>query len=119
MLKIGLIPDENNCYFIVGVWFGLIHPFAHIIKWISICDVIDKDDTDRASIIGTSDGLKSLLPCLHKHRLYGIPNLKFNVFWASLNDFRAELNTDGRVMIELELFLKELQKHAGLSDAWS
>lgn len=66
MLKISFISDEYNCYFVVGVWFSLVHPFANIVEWISISYVVDENDTDWTSIIRSRDGFESLLSCLHK-----------------------------------------------------
>jgi len=50
--------------------------------------------------------------------LYSVPDLEFDGFVGGCDHFRAELNTDGWVVIKLELFLKKLQKHATFTDTW-
>ena len=49
---------------------------------------------------------------------YCVPDLEFDGLVGGRDDFGAELNADGRVVIKLELFLQELQQHAALSDAF-
>ena len=48
---------------------------------------------------------------------YSVPNLQFYLLSARLDKFGSELHSDGGVVIELELFLQELEEDARLPDA--
>lgn len=66
-IEIGFIADEREGYFVVGVAFGLIQPFANVIECLSAGDIVHQDDTDGSSIVRPGDRFECLLSCL-KHR---------------------------------------------------
>ncbi len=46
---------------------------------------------------------------------YCVPDLQLDGLVGRRDDFRAELDADGGVVIKLELFLQELQQHAAFA----
>ena len=63
-IEIGFIADEHEGYFVVGVAFGLVQPFANVVECLSAGDIVHQDDTDGSSIVGPGDGFECFLPCL-------------------------------------------------------
>lgn len=56
--------------------------------------------------------LKVYCPACVTHQKYCVPYLQLDRPLRDGDDLGSELNTDGGVMVELELFLEELQQHA-------
>jgi len=48
---------------------------------------------------------------------YSVPYLKFDSVRSKVDYFWTELDSDGGIMVELELFLYEVEKNAALTNA--
>ena len=75
-------------------------------------DIVNKEGANGTAIVRPSNGPKVLLP-------RGVPNLQFYYLLLHLHRLGCELNTDGHVMLCVDLLLDELLHHAGLADALS
>ena len=61
--------------------------------------------------------LKVSCPACIVQQKYCVPDLQLDRPLRDGDDLGPKLNTDGGVMVELELFLEELQQHATFANA--
>lgn len=60
--------------------------------------------------------LKVYCPACITPQKYCVPDLQLDRSLRDGDDLGSELNTDGGVMVELELFLEELQQHTAFAN---
>ena len=75
-------------------------------------DIVYKEGTGSASVVGPSDALEWLLPCR-------VPDLKLNVLLLDLNGASSKLDTNGQVVLLTESFVRELEKEAWFADTYA
>jgi hypothetical protein len=75
-----------------------------------LADIVDEKSTNGTSIVSGSNGAVSLLSS-------GIPNLGLDRLGVDLNGSSGELDTDGRLGVQVELVTGESTEKVGLSDS--
>jgi hypothetical protein len=75
-----------------------------------LADIVDEESADSTSIVSGSNGAVSLLSS-------GIPNLGFDCLGVDLDGSSGELDTDGRLGVEVELVTSESTEKVGFSDS--
>lgn len=74
-----------------------------------LADVVDKEGTDGAAVVGRGDGAVTFLTS-------GIPDLGLDGFGVDLDAAGSEFNTDGRLAVKIELVTSEAREQVGFSD---
>ena len=110
VLEIHLVADENPSDVVLRVLFDLVHPGVHAVERVSICDVVNHDDTVSALVVRGGDGLESLLTSC-------VPNLQLAHFVVRLESPDLEINTDCWHEIVVELVVRESEEEARLADS--
>jgi hypothetical protein len=106
---IRLVADEHDDDVAIGVVAELLQPPCNVLERAALADVIDKQGADSAAVVGRGDGA---VPLLARR----IPNLRLDGLAVDLDRARGELDTDGRLGIQVELIAREPAKQVGLAD---
>lgn len=88
----------------------LLQPSCDILICLVLADVVDKQCSYRASVVGRGDSAVSLLAG-------GIPDLSFDGLSVDLDRSSREFNTDRRLGIEVELVAGETAQEVGFTNA--
>lgn len=88
----------------------LLQPSCDVLVGLVFADIVDKQSSDRTSIVGRCDGSISLLPS-------GIPNLGFNRLCVYLDGPGRKFYTDGGLGIEVEFVTRESTQQVGFTNA--
>lgn len=87
-----------------------LEPSCDVLVGLVLADVVDKQSTNSAAVVCGSDGAISLLTG-------GIPDLGFDRLGVDLDGPGGELDTDGRLGVEVELVSSESAEKIGFSDS--
>ena len=107
--QIALVSNQHDDDVGVGVVPELLEPSCDVLVGLVLADVVDEEGTDRTAVVGRSDGAIALLSCR-------IPDLGLDGLGVDLNGPGRELNTNGRLGVDVELIAGESAQKVGLSD---
>lgn len=110
MPQIALVTDEHDDNVRIGVITQLLQPPRHILICLVLADVVDKQRSHCAAVVGGGDGAVSLLACR-------IPNLSLDSLSVDLDGPGSEFDADGRLGVEVELVAGETAQQVGFTDA--
>jgi hypothetical protein len=65
-LEVGFVAHQESGDFIVCVGTSLVKPLGNVVKGLAVGDIVDEDDSDGSTVVGTSDRLESLLSGLNR-----------------------------------------------------
>lgn len=105
ILEVILVGHQHQRNFVVSVGLSLLDPTRHIIEWLSGGEIIDNDSTNGTPVVGPCDGLEWFLSSR-------VPYLQLDILLAQGDRFATKLNTDGSIMVQLELSIEELHQYA-------
>jgi hypothetical protein len=88
----------------------LLQPPCDVLVCLVLADIVDKQRSYGASVVGRGNGAVSLLAC-------GIPDLSFDGLRVDLDRPRSEFDADCRLGIEVELVAGESAQQVGFTDA--
>ena len=74
-------------------------------------DIIDKQGSNGASVVGSGDGPEILLPS-------GVPHLQLDDLVIQIDDSRGKLDSKGDLVFVIHFLLDELGDDATFADAW-
>jgi hypothetical protein len=100
MPQIALVTDQHDHDVGVGMVAQLLQPPCDVLICLVLADVVDKQRSHSAPVVGRGNGAVSLLAC-------GIPDLSFDGLRVDLNRPRSEFDADCRLGIEVELVAGE------------
>lgn len=92
MSQIALVSDQHDDNVGVSVVPQLLQPSGDVLVGLVLADVVNKEGTDSATVVGRRDGAISLLTGR-------IPNLRLDGLGVDLNRSRSELDTDCRLRV--------------------
>jgi hypothetical protein len=108
--QIALVSDQHDDNVGIGVISQLLEPSCDVFVGLMLADIVDEKSTNGTSIVSGSNGAVSLLSS-------GIPNLGLDRLGVDLNGSSGELDTDGRLGVQVELVTGESTEKVGLSDS--
>jgi len=88
MSQITLVSDEHDDNIGIRMIPELFQPPGYIVIGLVLADVVNKECTNGASVVGRCDSTVSFLPC-------GIPNLCLDGFGVNLDGSCCEFDADG------------------------
>mmetsp|Transcript_81683 Transcript_81683/g.189727 ORF Transcript_81683/g.189727 Transcript_81683/m.189727 type:complete len:233 (+) Transcript_81683:192-890(+) len=100
MSQVPLIPYEHDDNVWIGVVAQLLEPPLKVLEGHPLGNVIDEQRTHSSSVVRTRDGPVPLLP-------RSVPDLCFDDLAICRDALGCELNTDGRLGLEIELITRE------------
>ncbi|BAS93139.1 Os05g0280350, partial [Oryza sativa Japonica Group] len=109
MNQIRLITDHHDNNARVGMVAELTKPPVDIVEALPLCDVVNKESPNSATVVSTCDGTISLLSCC-------VPDLSL-YSGGDLQGFGGELDADGGLGVEGEVVAGEAGEDIRLADA--
>lgn len=88
----------------------LLQPSCNVFVGLVFANIVDKQSSDRTSVIGRCDGSISLLPS-------GIPNLCLDRLCVYLNGSGRKFYTDSGLGVEVEFVTGESTQQIGFTNA--
>lgn len=88
VLQVALVADKQLHNILIAELVDLGQPVLDILEGLTVCDIIDEDDSVGTLVVWGGDGLKSLLSC-------SIPDLKLDSAAVEIERANLEVNTDG------------------------
>ena len=110
MSQIALIPDEHDDDVRVSMIAELLQPPSDILVRLVLADIVNKERTNGAPVVGRCNGAVSLLAS-------GIPNLRLDRLRVDLDGSCGKLDTDGGLGVEVEFVAGESAQEVGFTDA--
>lgn len=107
--QIALVSNKHDDDVGVGMVAQLLQPPGHVVVGLVLADIVDEQSTDGTAIVGRGDGPVALLT-------RGIPNLRLDGLGVDLDGASRELDTDGRLGVQVELVAGESAQQVGLAD---
>lgn len=87
----------------------LLQPPCDVLVGLVLADVVDKQRSHGAAVVGRCDGAVPLLAGC-------VPNLRLDGLGIHLNRAGSELDADGRLGVEVELVAGESAQQVGFTD---
>lgn len=109
MPQIALVSDQHDNDVRVGMVAQLLQPPCDVLVGLVLADVVDKQGSYGAAVVGRCDGAVSLLARC-------IPNLCLDRLGVHLDGAGGELDADGRLGVEVELVAGEPAQQVGFTD---
>lgn len=109
MSQITLVPDEHDDDVGVGVVTEFLQPAVDIVVGLVLADIVHKKGTDGATIVGRCNGTVAFLTG-------SIPDLCLDCLGIHLDGAGCELDTDGRLGVQVELVAGESTQKIGLAN---
>jgi len=110
MPQIALVPHQHDNNVGIGMVAELFQPPRHVLVRLVLANVVDKQGPDGAAVVCGGDSAVSLLAGR-------VPDLRLDGLCVNLDGSCGELNTDGRLGVEVELVARESAQEVRLSDA--
>lgn len=110
MAQVCFVPNEHDNRAALSVVTELLQPSLYVLEGDVSGDVVDKQGTDRASIVCARDCSVPFLAC-------SVPNLGFHDFIIDLNAAGGEFHANGGFRVHAELVAGESGEEVGFSDA--
>jgi hypothetical protein len=110
MPQIALVSDKHDDNVGVGMVAQLLQPPCDVLVGLVLADVVDEQRSDGAAVVCGGNSAVSLLAG-------GIPDLSLDGFGVDLDGAGGELDTDGRLGVEVELVASESAQQVGFTNA--
>jgi len=107
--QIALVSNEHDNDVGVGMVPELLQPPGDVVVGLVLADVVDEQSTNGTAIVRRRDGP---VPFLTR----GIPDLRLDRLGVDLDGASRELDTDGRLGVQVELVAGETAQQVGLAD---
>lgn len=110
MSQIALVSNQHNDDVGISVIPQFLEPSRDILVGLVLADVVNEQGSHSAAVVGGGNGAVSLLAG-------GIPDLGLDRLGVDLDGPGGELDTDGRLGVEVELVSSESAEKVGFSDS--
>jgi len=109
MPQIALVTDQHDNNVGVGMVAQLLQPSCYVLICLVLADVVDKQRSYSATVVCRGDSTVSLLA-------RSVPDLRLDCLSINLDRSGSELDTDGRLGVEVELVACESTQQIGFTD---
>ena len=109
MPQIALVSNQHDDNVRVGMVAQLLQPPCDVLVGLVLADVVDKQRSYSAAVVGRCDGAVALLASC-------VPNLCLDCLGVHLDRTGSELDADGRLGVKVELVAGEPAQQVGFTD---